>query len=142
MTRTFRSALLALLVTAVSLVGAAALAAPAQAATGNGDRVATGAALPRQAIDRAKISKAVKLPAAAKRVGAVTTGAAARAPLPGFCTFDRYDGVTSYLGCSVVIPATVYVLCSNGNIFYGYLPYPGIYSLTATPCYATGYALV
>ncbi|OJF14290.1 hypothetical protein BG844_10485 [Couchioplanes caeruleus subsp. caeruleus] len=62
--------------------------------------------------------------------------------LPGFCSFEGVTGATQWLSCSVVIPATVFVYCTNGLIFYGYLPAPGIYSLSATPCVAYDYDLI
>ncbi|BCJ46260.1 hypothetical protein GCM10010168_52110 [Actinoplanes ianthinogenes] len=130
--RSIRTALLGLILAAAFLMAAAALASPAQASAKGFHKVPYNSA----AISTTK-------PRAATVTTVTGRGAATAAtPLVGFCTFDGYDGVTSYIGCSIVGPATVYVYCSNGNIFYGYLPAAGVYSLTARPCYATGYSLV
>jgi hypothetical protein len=121
------------------VIGSVIAAAPAQASAG-GAAQASAAGFARQAYDSAKFSTA---PAHAATVTtlAATNGTTA-APLPGFCTLDGISGATSFITCSIVVPATVYVLCSSGAIFFGNLPVPGIYRLTATPCFATGYALV
>lgn len=140
--RSIRTTLLALALTAACLLAATVVAAPAQAAAAGNAQAssASSGSFARVAYDSAKISPTNARAATVKRVA--TTAPSAAAPLPGFCTLDGISGATSYITCSVVVPATVYVFCSSGAIFYGYLPAPGIYSLTATPCFATGYTLV
>jgi len=137
--RSIRTTLLALALTAACSVFAGVFAGPAQAATA-GSAAAGSGAFARVAYNPAKIGAANVLAAKVKSVA--TTSVTAAAPLPGFCTLDGISGATSYITCSVVVPATVYVFCSSGAIFYGYLPAPGIYALSATPCWATSYALV
>jgi hypothetical protein len=141
--RSVRTALLTLTLTAASFVAAAVLAGSAQAATTSSAPVSAAASagsFARVAYDSAKIGATKTLPATVDTVA--TTAGTIDAPLPGFCTLDGISGATSFISCSVVVPATVFVLCSSGAIFSGFLPAPGIYSLTATPCFATGYALV
>ena len=132
-----RTALLTLALTAACTLTAAVMAGPAQAASAP----AGSSTFTQVAFDSAKIDAAKAMPATVKPVAA-TTGASISAPIPGFCTLDGISGATSFISCSVAIPATVFVLCSSGAIFSWFLPVPGIYSLTATPCFATGYALV
>ncbi|MFF3852879.1 hypothetical protein [Micromonospora sp. NPDC002575] len=141
--RSIRTALLTL---ALMVAGLIAAAGPAQAAAAGTAQASTGASagsgsFVRAAYDPAKFGAATQKAAKVTPVAGASRMTAA-APLPGFCTLDGVQGATSYITCSVVQPATVYVLCSSGAIFYGYLPAAGIYSLTATPCYATAYSLV
>lgn len=145
--RSIRTTLLALALTAACFMAAAVVAGPAQAAATGSAQASAGTSasagsesFARVAYDPATISTTDARAATVKRVG--TTAPTAAAPLPGFCTLDGISGATSYITCSVVVPATVYVWCSSGAIFYGYLPAAGIYALTATPCFATGYTLV
>lgn len=134
--RAWRGVLLALAIVAAF---AGFSAAPAAAAADK----AGGAAIARidGAVPAGDAKKAQPI-TVRSTVRAKDSGATTNAPLAGFCTFNGVSGATSYITCSLAIPATVYVYCSNGNIFYGYLSYPGVYSLSATPCYATGYNLV
>ncbi|KXK60045.1 hypothetical protein AWW66_21000 [Micromonospora rosaria] len=140
--RTIRTALLAL---ALMVAGLMVATGPAQAAATDSAQASTGASagsgsFARVAYDPAKSSAAT--PKAATVTPITTKARTTDAPLPGFCTYNGNQGATAHVTCSIVVPATVYVFCSDGNYFYGYLPTPGIWALTATPCYATGYHLV
>jgi len=137
-----RMALLTAALTVACSVIAGVFAGPAQAAAADSAAAPTAGsgAFARVAYDPAKISSTNALAAKVKPVA--KTDPSAAVPLPGFCTLDGISGATSYITCSVVAPATVYVFCSSGAIFYGYLPAAGIYALTATPCFATAYTLV
>jgi hypothetical protein len=142
--RSIRIALLALTLLAVYSGAAAVVAGPAQAAVADGisaskDAAAGSSTFTRIAYDPAKIDAAKARPAL---VGAATATRTINAPLAGFCTLDGTINVTSYITCSVVVPATAYIWCTNGNIFFAHLPGPGVYSGSATPCLAYGYSLV
>lgn len=127
-------AFLAATITASPAQAADSAAAPAGASV-------SARSFTRVAIDFATISSAKPRAATVQTIS--TTAATPRLaapPLVGFCTLNGVSGATSFIGCSVVAPVTVFILCDNGNIFSGFLEAPGVYSLTATPCFAIGYA--
>jgi hypothetical protein len=111
--------------------GTASAATPAGSAAGGAFGVMTGV----------PAGKAVGHPAVVTRVSG-TPKAVTNAPLPGFCTLDGQFGATFVVSCSVVVAATAYVFCSDGNFFFWTFPGPGIYQGSGGPCIAIGYALV
>jgi hypothetical protein len=80
-------------------------------------------------------------PAAAKPLSRTTPKAVTNTPLAGFCTLDGQFGATFVVSCSVVVAATAFIYCSNGNIFFWTFPGPGVYQGSGGPCIAIGYDL-
>lgn len=150
--RSIRPALLTLALSAATFAASAVFGSPAQAAATSSAPASVAVSASADSPVFTRMSSDLKISTATTRAVTVRTSSAAPvgtaaatpvpdAPLAGFCTLDGISGATSWVSCSVVVPATVFVFCSSGAIFSGFLEAPGIYSLSATPCFAIGYDL-